>query len=586
MPTFEITTNDGSVYQIDATDEASAISALRFNPQPKVPVVDTVEQRDAAHQQARDWLDANPSQRHGYASNLTAQALQGASLGWADDARAALGAARDLFKNPTGSRGFSDYYQLEKAMQDEQLKEAQKSTGMVGTAAEIAGSFLPGSAIGKGVGALASRAFPAARAAAPAAGELIGQAETLPAVVGSNLPAVAGAAPQAASMAARAANPYGVIGRAATEGAIAGGIQSVGDDGNATYGGALGALGGVAGYGLGRGLERLAGFTNTSPRVSQAATTDEIKSAAQNAYDQFTNAGGVFTQQGLNDLSGSVRNRLAEMGWQPELAPKVSAFNRAMERARVGSGAPSGSEGLYQTATPAQIQNLRKVAGKIRDSSDKTESAYGQAIIDEIDNFLATPKEGNFAGMPGVTQQELADNLARANRLWTQYAKADAVDQAFNKAELRAASTYSGGNENNAIRQELRRLYEKRGADRFTPDEQAAFETAIRGGRVENMARLMGKLAPSRGGLSTWANIGAGAGTGGATLPISAIAEGAKVVGDRATRRNLEEVSRVIRGGGQRRDVNIPPNQLQLMMQRLTPMLAAPSGAAAVRGLL
>jgi hypothetical protein len=155
MPTFEITTNDGSVYQIDATDEASAISALRFNPQPKVPVVDTVEQRDAAHQQARDWLDANPSQRHSYASNLTAQALQGASLGWADDARAALGAARDLFKNPTGSRGFSDYYQLEKAMQDEQLKEAQKSTGMVGTAAEIAGSFLPGSAIGKGVGALA-----------------------------------------------------------------------------------------------------------------------------------------------------------------------------------------------------------------------------------------------------------------------------------------------------------------------------------------------------------------------------------------------------------------------------------------------
>lgn len=584
MPTFEITTADG-VYQIDATDEATALNALRFNPQPKAPVVDNIEQRDAAHQQARDWLDSHPNARHGYANNLLAQGLQGATLGWADDARAALGAARDVAKNPFGSRGFSDYYSLEKAMQDEQLKDAQKSTGMAGTAAEVAGSFLPGSAIGKGVGALASRAFPAAKAV-PAAAELLGQSEALPAVVGSNLPALASYAPEAATVAARAANRFGGMGRAATEGAIAGAIQGAGDDSNATYGGALGAIGGVAGYGLGRGLEGLSRFTNTTPRVAQAATTDEIKSAAQQAYDRFTNAGGVFTQQGLNDLAGSVRNRLADMSWQPELAPKVTAFNRAMERARVGSGAPAGSTSLNQTASPSQIQNLRRVAGKIRDSADSTESAYGQAIIDEIDNFLATPKEGNFAGMPGVSQQQLADNLSEANRLWTQYSKADAVDEAMRRAELRAASTYSGGNENNAMRQELRRLYEKRGPEGFTADERSAFETAIRGGRVENVARMLGKLAPSRGGLSTWANIGAGAGTGGATLPLTALAEGAKVVGDRATRRNLDEVSRVIRGGGNRRNVNVQPNQLQMLMQQLTPMLAAPGGAAAVRGLL
>jgi hypothetical protein len=103
---------------------------------------------------------------------------------------------------------------------------------------------------------------------------------------------------------------------------------------------------------------------------------------------------------------------------------------------------------------------------------------------------------------------------------------------------------------------------------------------------MENAARMLGKLAPSRGGLSTWANIGAGAGTGGATLPITALAEGAKVVGDRATRRNLEEVSRVIRGGGNRRNVNVPPSQMELLMRQLTPSLAAPAGAALVRGLL
>ena len=571
MPKFQIELDDGRKFAIDATDQQSALNAI--------PHLQSQEPMDAAHTQARNWLDANPSARHSYANNLLAQGVQGATLGWADDARAAIGAARDVVKNPFGNRDFSDYYNLEKAMQDEQLKDAQKSTGMAGTAAEIAGSFLPGAAISKGVGALASRAFPAASSAAQAA-------STLPAITGAvdgSLPALASLQPAASTAAQRGLS---ALPRAMVEGGIAGGIQATGDDSNATYGGALGAIGGAAGYGLGKGLERLAGFTNTAPRVAQANTTDDLKAAAQSAYDRFTNAGGVFTQEGLNDLAGSVRGRLADMGWQPELAPKVNAFNRAMERARVGSGAPSGTAGLNQTATPEQILNLRKIAGKISNSNDATESSYGQAIKEEIDRFLATPREGNFAGAPGVDQAQLSSDLSEANRLWTQFSKADTVDEGLRRAELRAASTYSGGNENNAMRQELRKIYETRGPQSFTPDERAAFETAIRGGRVENVARMLGKLAPSRGGLSTWANIGAGAGTGGATLPITALAEGAKVVGDRATRRNLEEVSRVIRGGGNRRDVNVSPNQLQLLMRRLAPSLAAPGGAAAVRGLL
>jgi len=584
MPTFQLPGPDGGMYEVEAPDARIAYNALHSSSATSNKAPDASEPMDAAHNQARAWLDAHPEAQHGYGNSLARKAVQGMTLGWGDEALAGIGAVRDYFKH--GQKSLGDYYNLEKALQDEQLKDASRKTGVFGTAAEIGGSFLPGAAISKGVGALSKLAFPASNPAALAAEALPAARGNLPAVLNaaeSNLPAVATLQPAASTAVQRGVS---ALPRAMVEGGIAGGIQATGDDSNATYGGLLGAAGGGLGYGLGKGLERLAKATNTAPRVAQAASTDDIKGAAQAAYNRFTDAGGLFTQEGLNDLAGSVRNRLADMGWQPELAPKVNAFNRALERARVGSGVPTGAAGLNQTATPAQILNLRKIAGKISNSNDATESAYGQALKEEVDNFLATPKEGNFAGAPGVDQGQLANDLAEANRLWTQYAKADAVDEGLRKAELRAASTYSGGNENNAMRQELRRIYEKRGPENFTPDERAAFETAIRGGQMENIARMLGKLAPSRGGLSTWANIGAGASTGGATLPITALAEGAKVIGDRATRRNLEEVSRVIRGGGSRRSVNVAPSQLELLMRQLSPSLAAPAGAATVRGLL
>jgi hypothetical protein len=503
---------------------------------------------------------------------------QGASLGFGDELSGAL-------KATFGGRGaegksWSERYDNARNYERSAYDKAGARTGVFGSAAELLGSIAPSIGAGEIVGAAGAArvAAPAARALLPASGE-----------ASSALPALRNAFP-AASRAVP--NP---LAEAMATGSLTGSVQSVGDTEDkmdaplaAVKGAVVGSLGGAAGYGAGRGLERLARFTNTAPRVSQAPTTDAIRAQAQEAYDRFTNAGGLFTQTGLNDLSGAIRGRLTEMGWQPELGPKVQAFNRAMERARMGSGVPNGAEGLNQTATPAQIQNLRRVAGKVADSNDPTERAYGSAIIDEIDNFLgnvhANPE--HYAALPGAATN-ISDDLAEGNRLWTQYSKASTVEDALGRAERRAASTYSGGNENNAMRQEMRRIYERmlrRGG--LSEDERAAFETAIRGGRTENIARLMGKLAPSRGGLSTWANIGAGAGTGGATLPITALAEGMKVLGDRATRRNLDEVSRVIRAGGRRRSVEPAPNAVERGAEYLPWLLSGPGGAGSVRGLL
>jgi hypothetical protein len=500
-----------------------------------------------------------------YTADILRKFKQGASLGFGDEASGAL-------KATFGGRGaegatWGERYQhardYERAAQEKASKDAPVSSFL----AEMAGSVAPSIA----AGGIAGLAGGAGRVAATT---------TLPAVRTAALPVARAAAP--------------AIGNAIGTGAIVGGVQGVGDTTDigqiplaAVRGGALGMAGGAAGYGLGKVAQKAANLTNTSPRVAPAPTTDEVKAAAQAAYDRFQNAGGLYTQGGINDLAQRAQQVLTDANWQPELAPGISGFNRAMHRLQVGSGVPHGAGNLPQTATPAQIQNIRRVATGLRDSAgaNNYQRNLGSQLAGEVDNFLETADPSHYASPPGgATSDQLADDLKEANRLWSQYSKADTVDEALSRAQLRAASTYSGGNENNAMRQELRRIYEKR-KGRWTPDEDAAFQTAIRGGKVENIARMLGKLAPSRGGLSTWANIGAGAGTGGATLPLTALAEGAKVIGDRATKRNLEEVSRVIRAGGSRTPAAPPPNALQRLSEMFPQLFSGPA-AQGFEGLL
>lgn len=551
MPKYRVELTDGRQFAVDADNE------------------------DLAHQAALNYV-MQPAQEQSSGLDFTADMLrkfkQGAALGFGDEASGALKAA-------FGGRGaegdtFAERYRNARDYERAAYNKATDRTGLYGTAAELAGSIAPGIAAGEIVGAAG-----AARSTLPAL-----QVAALTA-----LPAIEGAAPSVAR-----AVSAGPLANAMATGALTGAVQGVGDTEDmmdapvaALGGGVVGSLGGALGYGAGKGLERLARFTNTTPRVADAPSLDELQAAYKDYYDRFTNAGGVFTQQGLDDLAGAVRNRLGEMGWQPELGPKVGAFNKAMDRARRGSGVPSGAESLNNVATPQQIQNLRRIASKnIGKSPDPTERAYGTAIIDEIDSFLENLKPGQYATPPGASNS-VAEDLQRANRIFSQYSKASEVEKSLGEAERRAASTYSGGNINNAMRQEMRKVYErmlKRGG--LSDDEKAAFETSIRGSRPENVARGVGKLAASRGGVMSLLNLGGMYANPGLMVPLSMTAEGAKYLGDRLTRRNLEEVSRVIRAGGRRRPVAPPPNAIERGASRLPSILSGPGGAAAVRGLL
>jgi hypothetical protein len=145
---------------------------------------------------------------------------------------------------------------------------------------------------------------------------------------------------------------------------------------------------------------------------------------------------------------------------------------------------------------------------------------------------------------------EAANAIVRARSLWSRMRKSEMLEEALEKAERRAASTGSGGNTDNAIRQNIRAILDNPKKVRgFSTEEREALERVVRGGPIQNVMRLVGKLSPEGNGLMAALNVGAVAMN---PMMAAGTATGfaAKKIADRATPANLEKASALIRNGG------------------------------------
>lgn len=323
-----------------------------------------------------------------------------------------------------------------------------------------------------------------------------------------------------------------LIGRGMAEGGIYGALYGGGEgEGlaergyNALFGAGLGAtVGGGTGAFASRGLTKAA--------QKAAPSIDELRAAGQAAYEAADQAGVAFTPAAVQRLNTSVTTKLADMGYDPALQPGAAAVVR-----RIGD-----LEG--QNITLKGLDTLRKVASNgFVPGNQSNNKAVGQ-IIREIDDLIASPGASDV--LMGDAKAG-SDALSTARQMWSRVSKSERVAEALAKAELRASSTGSGGNVDNATRQNLRRLVEKpRG---FSPEEVAALEKAVRGTPSQNALRLAGKLSPSGNGLM------AALGVGGAMVnPAIGVASlggmGAKAIADGLTTKNVAIAQAMIRNGG------------------------------------
>lgn len=344
-----------------------------------------------------------------------------------------------------------------------------------------------------------------------------------------------GAAPTLRSMA----------GRGAAEGALWGGLYGAGEGSgledrakNAAFGGAIGAgtgglMGAVGRVGAGK-IDR-----------SELPTVDNLKAAAQAAYQRADQAGVVFTPQAMQRLANDITTEFAQFGYHPEL--QGGAKIALDEINRLAS----------QNVTLKGLDVARKIAGNAYQPGNKSNNALTAKVVDAIDNLVASPQAGDV--MTGNAPAAAAA-LNEARSAFRQSAKLDTVSNLLERAGLRAASTGSGGNIENATRQELRKILTSDRLRRgFSPDELAAIKDAVVGTKGQNALRLLGKLSPEGNGLSLILHLLGGTMSGGATIPLAVGGMVAKRGADAMARNSAQIAEAIIANGGKMPTAQLSP---------------------------
>jgi hypothetical protein len=329
----------------------------------------------------------------------------------------------------------------------------------------------------------------------------------------ARLPGIAGKAGQVVRATGRAIDPVSVVTRAAT---------------------------GIADVTLPKGASKL----------NDVPTGDELKAASHAAYKRADDAGVIVAQPALRQLHSQVMDDLTEFGYDADLHPRIKTALGKIEK--LANDADEAGNPIH--ATLKGLDTTRKVVKSAGDSLVKGEQALAGKIAERIDDLVARLDQPGNALMGDAAKG--AEAIKEARALWHQQSKAQLIDNAIKGAELRAATTGSGGNVENAIRQELRKLLTNRKTARaFNREEKAAILRAASGSTAQNMMRHLGKLAPS-GIVSAGLGGGIGATIGTAVgmpmagmVAVPALGAIAKAASDRGTRLSAEALHKAALGG-------------------------------------
>lgn len=345
--------------------------------------------------------------------------------------------------------------------------------------------------------------------------------------------------------AARAPTLLGRVGRgAATGGAMSGTYGFMEGEGlddrlnDAQNFGALGmAVGGavpVAGGGIQRAADALAGRRAVRMAARGAPTTQQLREAGRAAYQQIDDAGVQIRPDRVQDEMNAIRQYLTEQGAGYTGAERVMPAARALMDATgdVADGA--------NTVPFRELDMFRRYAGSAAGANpaNRADTRAATEVVGRLDDFVGglTPDDVDAGDVETLTRI-----LPRARELWSRMSRSQTIDDAIESSE-----NYLSGGASGLRNQFARILRNPRTARSFSDAERRLMQRVAQGSIPEQM------LYMASSGLGNLGTIGLGVAAGG---PLGALAGaggafGLRKAANALAARNAEVARAVIASGG------------------------------------
>lgn len=291
------------------------------------------------------------------------------------------------------------------------------------------------------------------------------------------------------------------------------------------------------------------GIPTNTPKTAIPSLA-ERKAAAKSAYDNPVVKNAEIKPQPIRNLANVIEGDLIKAGFSGDPASASGTFSALRRmRPKVNQNAP---------VTIPDLDIARRSFSQLAKGVDATgaataEAAAAQKVVGHIDHYLLNLKQSDlFSG----SAKDIGKILGEARQDWASYKRGQMVDTLESNADATRASTYGGGNANNAIRQKFRpatmnNMAKLRG---WSPEAKTAFSRVVSGGPLysgANIARQIGRFAPdSKLGFLLHGLTGGGLFAAGISpavaIPIATATYAAKKLGIALTRSNVEKVREIL----------------------------------------
>lgn len=275
--------------------------------------------------------------------------------------------------------------------------------------------------------------------------------------------------------------------------------------------------------------------------MGSAPSLKAIEGMKNEAYKLADDMGVTYSPDGFADLVARIETRLANEGVDSVLHQRATRNLKRIQD-RVGDQPITMQElDRIRQFTRRDVVNSSQAGGT--PGANDGEMRLGMLVIDEIDDFIE-----NGASAIGRNGEEGSEAIRRARSLNTVWRKSQMLQDAFDNAQLRAASTGTGGNFENALRQELRKILQNPKKVRgFNDSERKMMRAAIEGNSIQNIQRLIGKFSPEGNGLMGMMGVGGTfAHPGFAAVPLTGFIM--KRLAEKGAKKGFENLDEAVRG--------------------------------------